>query len=62
MDVVVDASVCQGHGRFNRISPEVFELDDEGFSAVITPHVPVEHEEAVFKAVKNCPEQAIVAH
>ena len=41
------------------ICPEVFDLDESGFSVVIAAHVPPEHEAAVKDAVLNCPERAI---
>lgn len=59
MEVFVDASACQGHARCNLICPEVFDLDDNGYAAVIDKHVPPEHEAAVQDAVSNCPERAI---
>ncbi len=59
MEVFVDDNLCQGHARCNLICPEVFDLDESGFSVVITTHVPHEHEAAVEEAVLNCPERAI---
>ncbi len=59
MDVFVDSSVCQGHARCNLICPDVFDLDESGFSVVISQHVPPQFEAAVEDAVANCPECAI---
>ena len=59
MHVSVDENLCQGHARCSLICPEVFDLDESGFSVVIAAHVPPEHEAAVKDAVLNCPERAI---
>jgi ferredoxin len=59
VDVSVDANLCQGHARCNLLCPEVFDLDESGFSVVIAAHVPPEHEAAVKDAILNCPERAI---
>ena len=59
MDVSVDENLCQGHARCNLICPEVFDLDEAGFSVVIAPHVPPEYEGKVKEAILNCPERAI---
>jgi ferredoxin len=59
VDVSVDENLCQGHARCNLICPEVFDLDEAGFSVVIAPHVPPEYEAKVKEAVLNCPERAI---
>ena len=59
MDVSVDENLCQGHARCSLICPEVFDLDEAGFSVVITTHVRPEHEATVKEAVLNCPERAI---
>jgi ferredoxin len=59
VDVSVDENLCQGHARCNLICPEVFDLDEAGFSVVIAAHVPPEHEAKVKEAILNCPERAI---
>lgn len=59
MNVSVDENLCQGHARCALICPDVFDLDEAGFSVVLTPQVPPEHEGAVKDAVLNCPERAI---
>ncbi len=59
MRVVVDAETCQGHARCWEICPEVFTLDDEGYSQAIDGEVPPSLEQKVVEAVSNCPERAI---
>jgi ferredoxin len=61
MKVTVDNNRCQGHARCVYFAPEVFEIDDEGYSRVKEGFeiVPVELQESVKKACANCPELAI---
>ncbi len=59
MKVTVDDERCQGHARCWSISPEVFDLDDEGHATVVLADVPPELEGSVRQAVRNCPERAI---
>jgi len=59
MKVAVDAGACQGHARCWEICPEVFSLDDEGYSRARTDEVPPALEGKVREAVANCPERAI---
>ncbi len=59
MRVEVDADVCGGHGVCFGLCPEVFELNDDGYSSVKVEEVPAEHEAAVRKAATQCPTYAI---
>ncbi|HBO1833562.1 TPA: ferredoxin [Pseudomonas aeruginosa] len=61
MKVTVDNNRCQGHARCVYFAPEVFEIDDEGYSRVKEGYetVPVELQDSVKKACANCPELAI---
>jgi ferredoxin len=59
MRVWVDKDKCQGHARCYAICPEVYELDDLGFSQTDTI-VPPEFEEKAQLAVDSCPEHAIL--
>lgn len=62
MRVSVDPNRCQGHARCIAFAPEVFTIDDDGYSHVregkgrVSPDL----QEAVRKASSNCPECAIV--
>ncbi len=62
MKISVNDARCQGHARCIYFAPEVFELDEEGYSNVRPGFetVPVDLEEKVRKACANCPELAIV--
>jgi len=59
MRIRIDNDKCQGHARCYGISPELFEVDEYGQSAVIVNEVPAELEEKARLAVANCPEYAI---
>lgn len=59
MKVRVDASVCAGFGVCLGLSPEVFELHDDGYAIVRVSEVPKECEHAVRAAVNQCPSGAI---
>ncbi len=59
MKVRVDADICAGFGVCLGLSPEVFELHDDGYAIVLVGEVPEEYEEAVRAAVGQCPANAI---
>lgn len=59
MKVHVDRDICAGFGVCLGLSPEVFELHDDGYAVVLVGEVPAEFEDAVRKAVVQCPSTAI---
>ena len=60
MRIRVDPSRCQGHNRCARLAPELFEIDDEGYSSARGDGlVPAAMELEAELAADNCPEQAI---
>ncbi len=59
MKVRVDASVCAGFGVCVGLSPEVFELHDDGYAIVRVAEVPQALETVVRQAVNQCPSGAI---
>jgi ferredoxin len=60
MHVHVDPEKCQGHARCYALAPELFDLDDEGYSHEIGDGaVPPALMEQARLAVANCPEEAI---
>jgi ferredoxin len=60
LKVDIDRTRCAGHGRCYVFAPDVFEADDEGFSVPVQPLPGDQHREAVLKAFRNCPEQAVI--
>ncbi|QLL07728.1 ferredoxin [Mycobacterium vicinigordonae] len=59
MRVVVDRDRCEGNAICVRITPEVFELDEDEYATVIADPVPPELEDLVVKAIADCPRAAL---
>jgi ferredoxin len=59
--VSLDEDSCRGHGVCTTICPEVFSLNDDGYSVVEQPEVPAGLEDPVRRAAASCPEHAITA-
>jgi ferredoxin len=60
MKVRIDADLCQGHAMCALACSELFQLSDEdGHAYLEDENVPPEHEAAVERAVRSCPEGAI---
>lgn len=59
MRVHVDPQRCQGHARCAALAPDVFELDENGFSTTRDAPVLPALEVDAGKAARSCPEDAI---
>ncbi len=60
MKICVDRDKCEGHNRCYSLAPELFEVDDLGYSTAKNDGVVPKGEEASARlAVDNCPEYAI---
>lgn len=60
MRVSVDGELCQGHNRCVALAPELFEIDDLGYSSAKGDgEVPPELADKARLAVANCPEFAV---
>lgn len=59
MKVHVDPGICAGFSVCLGLCPEVFELHGDGYAVVRVGEVPPEFEDAVRKAVSQCPSGAI---
>ena len=60
MKVVVNQGNCIGCGACESICPEVFQINDEGFSTVIGVEEDLNnHEEEIRDAIDSCPTGAI---
>jgi len=56
----IEPEKCQGHARCFALAPELFDVDDYGFSSVKGDgSVPSALEERARLAIANCPEFAI---
>lgn len=61
--VSVDNAVCGGHGQCEAVAPDVFTVDDDGYSNIGTAKpVPPEFEEDARIGVESCPVQALTYH
>ena len=59
MKVQVDAEKCEANARCVATAPQVFELGDDDVSHVKLDDVPPDLKEAVDRAIRLCPRQAI---
>ena len=59
MKILVDAEACAGHARCHALSPEIYDIDDDGYCAITELEVPVELEENATQGARACPERAI---
>lgn len=68
MKIRYDRTLCQGHNRCYSLAPDLFDVDDEGYSilmitgpteAAVEADIPSEFEDAAQLAADNCPEYAI---
>lgn len=59
MKVRVDPTVCAGFSVCLGLCPDVFALHDDGYAIVRVVEVPKEFEDAVRRAVDQCPSGAI---
>ena len=59
MTVSIDSTRCQGHGRCTLASPDVFDVDDDGYGIVLESEPGPELLADVQLAIDNCPERAI---
>jgi ferredoxin len=58
MKARVDRDICVGSAMCVATAPEVFELDNDGFSRVVNPDAG--SDELLREAAEGCPSQAIV--
>lgn len=59
MRVEVDPDRCEGNAVCMGIAPAVFELDDDDFAVVKLDPVPADMEDAVERAIAECPRAAL---
>jgi ferredoxin len=52
-------AACEGHGRCYHVAPEIFGSKDDGFGIVELESVGPELREALTKALRLCPTEAI---
>ena len=60
MKLLINAGLCQGHGRCYYLAPDLFGDDEEGYGQIRGPGaVPHGKEREARLAAANCPERAI---
>ena len=60
MRVRVDNSKCAGHAQCYAVDPDLFPLDDSGYSILEAHEVKPEDEKATREGVAACPENALI--
>jgi ferredoxin len=60
MRVRVDNSKCAGHAQCYAVDPDLFPLDDSGYSILEEHEVKPEDEQKTRDGVAACPEMALV--
>lgn len=63
MRISVDDDVCEGHGQCYVVDPDLFPLNDDGYSAIGRDKpVPPGEEDAARQGVDACPVFALTLH
>lgn len=60
MEVRLDRPKCVGHAQCYAVDPDLFPIDDEGYSILKSRHVESVDEQAIRDGVASCPELALV--
>lgn len=59
MKIVLDRSLCDGHGMCEAMAHEYFELDDDEQLTILNESPPEEDRAKVHAAVQSCPALAL---
>ncbi|GAB98542.1 putative 3Fe-4S ferredoxin [Gordonia namibiensis NBRC 108229] len=59
MRLRLDRDLCVGHAQCFAIDPDLFPIDDDGFSLVEDQEVPEDQVAAAQAGVNACPERAL---
>ena len=59
MRISVDRGMCQGHVLCAATAPDLYTLDDDGYSNVDAVEVPTGMEHLARRGMEACPERAI---
>jgi ferredoxin len=61
VEVKIDLDLCAGYGNCVDAAPDVFQMsDDSDIAEVLIPHPEPDLEEAVRKAARVCPSDAVI--
>ncbi len=58
--VRVDLARCVGHAQCYAVDPEIFPIDDSGYSTLEEHEVAPEDEQVTRDGVASCPEMALI--
>jgi ferredoxin len=59
MKIKADNKLCSGHARCAAVAPDIFLLDDDGYTAITELEVPPEQAALARRGVRACPERAL---
>lgn len=59
MRIHLDQAKCSGHARCFAVDPDLFPIDDSGYSIVRDHDIAPEDEPAIRQGVSGCPEMAL---
>ena len=60
MKVRLDRSKCAGHAQCYAVDPDLFPIDEEGYSTLQEHTVAPGDEQAIREGVARCPELALI--
>ncbi|MDO3402981.1 ferredoxin [Mycolicibacterium neoaurum] len=60
MKIRLERSKCAGHAQCYAVDPEIFPIDDEGYSVMADHTVPADEDAATRDGAAACPELALV--
>lgn len=60
MRIRLEPGRCAGHAQCHAVAPELFEIDDDGYSVLTSLEVPAGDEALAREGVAACPELALV--
>lgn len=60
MRVRLQQSKCVGHAQCNAVDPDLFPIDESGYSILEEREVRPEDEQATRDGVASCPEMALI--
>jgi ferredoxin len=59
MKIIVNRDACAGHARCNATAPAIYDLDDDGYSAIAQLDIPSTQDADAIAGAYACPERAI---
>lgn len=60
MKIVIDRTLCQGHGQCEETAPTLFRVDDDGLAVALKDARTADELILAKEAIRRCPADAIV--